>query len=87
MTTHSADLPLLDLEPPTDTFADEVLAGLTSTPKSLPSKFFYDARGSVLFDAICELDEYYLTRTELAIMEEYVDHIAPGSAGFACRVR
>lgn len=67
---------LTDLKPATGTFSDEVLAGLTSTPKSLPSKFFYDARGSELFDAICELDEYYLTRTELAIMEEYVDEMA-----------
>lgn len=69
-------LTLLDLEPPTNTFSEEMIAGLTSTPKTLPSKFFYDARGSELFDAICELDEYYLTRTELAIMEEYVDEMA-----------
>lgn len=78
MTTNlSADhIPLLDLEPPTDTFTEEVLAGLTSMPKSLPSKYFYDARGSELFDAICDLDEYYLTRTELAIMEEDADQMA-----------
>ena len=68
--------PLIDLEPPTDTFSDEVVAGLTAEPKSIPSKFFYDARGSELFDAICELDEYYLTRTELAIMEAHVDEMA-----------
>lgn len=72
----NTSLALVDQEPPTDTFNDEAIAGLTSTPKSLPSKFFYDARGSELFDAICELDEYYLTRTELAIMEEYVDQMA-----------
>ncbi len=76
MTTTSLALSLLDLEPPTDTFSDEAIVGLTTHPKSLPSKFFYDARGSELFDAICELDEYYLTRTELAIMEEYVDQMA-----------
>ena len=68
--------PLLDLEPPTDTFSEEVLAGLTADPKSIPSKFFYDARGSELFDEICELDEYYLTRTELSIMEAHVDEMA-----------
>ena len=43
--------------------------GLTSTPKSLPSKYFYDARGSELFDAITRLPEYYPTRTERAILD------------------
>ena len=46
----------------------EVLAGLLDQPKTLPPKLFYDARGAALFEAICELDEYYLTRTELAIL-------------------
>ena len=46
----------------------EIFAGLSRTPKSISPKFFYDERGSQLFDAICELPEYYLTRTELAIM-------------------
>lgn len=50
-------------------FLRDVLEGLQREPKSLPSKYFYDARGSRLFDAICRLDEYYLTRTELAIMQ------------------
>ena len=54
-----------------DQFLDEVVAGLRSSPKRLPCKLFYDARGSELFDEICELDEYYLTRSELAIMEQY----------------
>lgn len=66
-------LPLLDFHPETDSLRDEVLDGLRSTPKQLPSKFFYDERGSRLFDAICELDEYYPTRTEQAIMEAHVD--------------
>lgn len=52
-------------------FLRDVLEGLQREPKSLPSKYFYDARGSRLFDAICRLDEYYLTRTELAIMREH----------------
>jgi dimethylhistidine N-methyltransferase len=47
---------------------DEVLAGLSQRRKRLPSKFFYDARGSSLFEAICEQPEYYLTRAELEIM-------------------
>ena len=49
-------------------FRVDVLTGLSRTPKEIPSKYFYDARGSALFDRICELPEYYLTRTELAIM-------------------
>ena len=49
-------------------FRSEVVSGLLGTPKRLPCKYFYDQRGSHLFDAICNLDEYYLTRTELAIM-------------------
>ena len=47
---------------------NEVLAGLSAMPKRLSSKFFYDARGSKLFEAICEQPEYYLTRTEIDIM-------------------
>jgi len=53
----------------------EVLEGLQASPKRLPSKFFYDETGSRLFDAICELDEYYLTRTELSIMDACMEEI------------
>ncbi|HEX9626006.1 MAG TPA: L-histidine N(alpha)-methyltransferase [Acidiferrobacterales bacterium] len=49
-------------------FLEEVLLGLSTDPKSIPPKFFYDATGSRLFDRICELPEYYLTRTETAIL-------------------
>ena len=48
----------------------DVVAGLSASRKTLPPKYFYDARGSQLFDAICDLPEYYLTRTELAIMRD-----------------
>ena len=57
-------------------FRDAVLAGLSRTPRSIPPKFLYDARGSALFDAICELPEYYLTRTETGILRECVADIA-----------
>ncbi|WP_194815850.1 L-histidine N(alpha)-methyltransferase [Nocardia sp. XZ_19_385] len=50
--------------------------GLTSTPKSLPPKWFYDARGSELFERITELPEYYPTRTERALLERVVGEIA-----------
>lgn len=52
------------------------LAGLSSSPKRLPSKYLYDARGSALFERICEQPEYYLTRAELAIMRNHVEGIA-----------
>jgi L-histidine Nalpha-methyltransferase len=57
--------------PAADSLLQEILAGLTATPKFLYPKFFYDERGSLLFDAICELPEYYLTRTETAILNEH----------------
>jgi L-histidine Nalpha-methyltransferase len=56
--------------------AEDVLDGLTRPLKELPPKHFYDARGSELFDAICELPEYYPTRTERAILASCADEIA-----------
>ncbi|MEO8459923.1 MAG: L-histidine N(alpha)-methyltransferase [Dokdonella sp.] len=56
--------------------AADVLHGLARRPKRIPSKYFYDARGSELFEAICELPEYYLTRTERAILSEQAAAIA-----------
>ncbi|AVQ71213.1 histidine N-alpha-methyltransferase [Microcystis aeruginosa NIES-1211] len=53
----------------------DVIEGLTKTPKSLPSKYFYDQQGSQLFEAICQLPEYYPTRTEAAILQEYAQEI------------
>lgn len=49
----------------------EVLAGLAQAEKRIPPKFFYDQQGSRLFDAICELPEYYPTRTEISILRRY----------------
>jgi len=54
---------------------DEVLSGLCRPQKSLPSKYFYDERGSELFEKITELDEYYLTRTEKKILQDNIDEI------------
>jgi dimethylhistidine N-methyltransferase len=54
---------------------EEIIEGLIETPKRLPTKLFYDERGSKLFDQICELDEYYPTRTELKIIEDNIDDI------------
>ncbi|MEP1151609.1 MAG: L-histidine N(alpha)-methyltransferase [Balneola sp.] len=55
---------------------EEVIEGLSQDQKSLPSKFFYDEKGSKLFDEITELDEYYPTRTERKILEQNVTEIA-----------
>ncbi|ARV59891.1 L-histidine N(alpha)-methyltransferase [Nostocales cyanobacterium HT-58-2] len=54
----------------------DVVKGLTQTPKSLPPRYFYDDLGSELFEQICELPEYYLTRTETAILQQCAGEIA-----------
>jgi dimethylhistidine N-methyltransferase len=56
-------------------FKDDVIAGLTKPEKSLPCKYFYDERGSKLFEQITTLEEYYPTRTELAIMQDNLAEI------------
>ena len=57
-------------------FAADVLAGLTAAPKRLPPKYFYDAEGSLLFERITELPEYYPTRCEMKILREHARDIA-----------
>ncbi len=66
----------LDQEALTVQMAHDVRAGLCSTPKTLPPKYFYDAVGSELFDEITRLEEYYPTRTERAILLEHAGAIA-----------
>jgi L-histidine Nalpha-methyltransferase len=66
LTDHDAEVAL----------AADARAGLTAHPKSLPPKWFYDARGSELFEEITRLPEYYPTRTERALLERAVDEIA-----------
>ncbi|MEO1630775.1 MAG: L-histidine N(alpha)-methyltransferase, partial [Bacteroidota bacterium] len=57
-------------------FLADVVEGLTGSPKTLPCKYFYDERGSALFDEITELEAYYPTRTETAIMERHIAAMA-----------
>ena len=59
-----------------DALRADVRAGLTATPKTLPPKYFYDARGSELFDEITRLPEYYLTRAETSILRRHAAEIA-----------
>ena len=65
-----------DVQLARQTMLDDVVAGLSQPQKTLPSKYFYDERGSKLFDDICDLDEYYLTRVESALLAEHVGEIA-----------
>jgi L-histidine N-alpha-methyltransferase len=78
------------------TLREDVLDGLTRPFKEIPPKHFYDARGSELFEQICELPEYYPTRTERAILERYAPAIAARAeaaelvelgAGYATKTR
>ena len=73
MTPHPR---LTDLHPSDDDIAGDVLRGLASTPKRLPSKYFYDQRGSELFEAITRQPEYYPTRIELAMLADHGQAIA-----------
>jgi dimethylhistidine N-methyltransferase len=65
-------------------FMADAIEGLSATPKRLPAKYFYDERGSALFEAICGLPEYYLTRTETALLKhaagEIAGYISPNAA-------
>ncbi|MEW6734708.1 MAG: L-histidine N(alpha)-methyltransferase [Acidobacteriota bacterium] len=59
-----------------DHFRNDIVNGLTKPQKETPAKYFYDKIGSQLFDRICELPEYYLTRADLAILKEFAGEIS-----------
>lgn len=67
---------LLDHRPDPATITADVLAGLSARPRALPSKYFYDARGSALFECITRQPEYYLTRAELDLLPRVLPQIA-----------
>lgn len=82
MNTARIDEPKLrDHAPDEAQMRREVLDGLSQSPRRLPSKYLYDARGAELFEQICDVAEYYLTRTETAILKthggEMADRIGP----------
>lgn len=93
----NAQLKLTDLHPTPDDISGDVLAGLSRMPKSLPSKYFYDRRGSELFEEITRQPEYYLTKVELALLEasaaEISDvvgpraHVVEYGSGSGCKTR
>lgn len=82
---------------PCSDFAHDLLAGLTRRPRRIAPKYFYDAAGSALFERICELPEYYPTRTELGLLDrfghEMAEHIGAGAdlvefgAGSSVKIR
>lgn len=76
MTTHLATAAARSYDPASAVFLADVLEGLSAPHKTLPCKYFYDERGSHLFDLICELEEYYPTRTETGIICANIDQIA-----------
>jgi dimethylhistidine N-methyltransferase len=82
---NDACIAFYDLAPGEESFRDAVFAGLSRANKRIPCKFFYDARGSALFEEICRLPEYYLTRTEIAILEDSSADIA-AHMGPHCRL-
>lgn len=86
-----------DQHPPAGDFLRDVLTGLAASPKTIPPVYFYDAAGSALFDQITRLPEYYVTRTELALLDriapELARHAGPGAiviepgAGSSVKIR
>ncbi|BFM15505.1 L-histidine N(alpha)-methyltransferase [Maricurvus nonylphenolicus] len=73
---HSQNTLHADQSLPADAVLSEVLDGLSQQQKSLPSKYFYDTEGSELFDQICELDEYYPYRTEIAMLPSIAQDVS-----------
>ena len=69
MTGDSITAPPQVSAPESADFLADVIAGLSSNPRTIPSKYFYDERGAALFQKICELPEYYVTRTEIDILD------------------
>ncbi len=67
---------LTDLQPDRERITADILRGLSATPRQLPSKYFYDAQGSALFEQITRQPEYYPTRTELQLLQECAQDIA-----------
>jgi len=81
MSGDSLTVPEQISPPEASDFISDVIAGLSSNPRTLPYKYFYDERGAALFQKICELPEYYITRTEIDILDrnraEIASHLGP----------
>ena len=79
--TRTAMPPVSEVAPAGSDFLADAITGLSSNQRTLPCKYFYDARGAALFQKICELPEYYITRTEIDILDrnraEIASHLGP----------
>lgn len=75
MSGQAGEIAVLDLAPASGDLRTDFIAGLKAHPRFLPCKYFYDERGSELFGKICELPEYYITRTEIAILSAHATHM------------
>ncbi len=84
--SQPAEYRLFDQLPPPSAMLDEVIAGLTQQPKRIAPKFFYDERGSRLFEAITGLPEYYLTRTEMGLFDACLPEVHDRIGGGGCLV-
>jgi dimethylhistidine N-methyltransferase len=73
---RSGGVAFYDLAPRQETFEAALIRGLSQPQRAIPCRFLYDAQGSALFDAICELPEYYPTRTEMSILRRRAGEIA-----------
>lgn len=82
----SGSITLYDFEPPPDRLCEDVAAGLNTSPKKLPPKYFYDEKGAELFERITGLEAYYPTRTEVGILEQHADEMAARIGPQACLV-
>ena len=70
------EIQFTDNKPKFASFAEEVINGLKQSPRCIPPKYFYDKRGSHIFDDICETEEYYVTRTENGLLRKHNAEIA-----------
>src|SRR5438445_7211760 len=79
--TRTAISPVSEVAPAGSDFLADVIAGLSRNSRTLPCKYFYNGRGAALFQKICELPEYYITRTEIDILDrnraEIASHLGP----------
>ena len=73
---NMAASPLAHMSPETHVFLIDVIHGLSQAQKTLPCKYLYDETGSRLFEQICELEDYYLTRTEAGIFSRHLADMA-----------
>lgn len=76
---------VVDFKPRRDTFREDFREGLRRDPKQIPPKYFYDAEGSRLFDRICELEEYFPTRTENDLLYRHSEEVC-ALVGSGCRL-